>query len=62
VVEEEKKDKDGMGPHDGQPRNAQYMAGFHARQQVIDIYIFSSSLFFPVFEAYIFYQFFCSFK
>ncbi|XP_051962569.1 putative nuclease HARBI1 [Xyrauchen texanus] len=32
---EEVEDEDGMGPHD-QPRNAQYMAGFHARQQVID--------------------------
>ncbi|XP_056585856.1 putative nuclease HARBI1 [Triplophysa dalaica] len=35
VEEEDVEDEDGMGPH-GQPRNAQYMAGFRARQQVID--------------------------
>ncbi|XP_067258730.1 putative nuclease HARBI1 [Chanodichthys erythropterus] len=34
--EEEEDDEDGMGPHAGQPRNVQYMAGFRARQQVID--------------------------
>ncbi|XP_056102083.1 myb-related transcription factor, partner of profilin-like [Rhinichthys klamathensis goyatoka] len=30
--EEDVEDEDGMGPH-GQPRNAQYMAGFRARQR-----------------------------
>ncbi|XP_058603967.1 putative nuclease HARBI1 [Onychostoma macrolepis] len=34
----EEENEDGMRPHDDQPRHVQYMAGFHARQQVIDTF------------------------
>jgi len=42
VVEEEEKDKDSMGPHDGQPRNNVFV---HMNKSLTDF--FSSSLYFP---------------
>ncbi|KAL1268609.1 hypothetical protein QQF64_033972 [Cirrhinus molitorella] len=36
--EEEEENEDEMRPHVDQPRHAQYMAGFHARQQVTETF------------------------